>query len=94
MHRWFLIGLIGRYPAASALPLTWHLFAKPSKRCCWSTGPSRTTTPFCATRSPEAALHAIGLLVSEEARRGKLPLSPAEWGQFLEYVATLPVDAQ
>ena len=33
------------------------------------------------------ALHALGVLVSEEARRGKAPLSPGEWGLFLEYVA-------
>ncbi len=31
------------------------------------------------------ALHALGVLVSEEARRGKMPLSPGEWGLFLEY---------
>ena len=49
---------------------------------------------FLHDTQSQAALHAIGLLVSEEARRGKLPLSPGEWGQFLEYVATLPVDAQ
>ena len=38
------------------------------------------------------ALQAIGLLVSEESRRGKAPLSPGEWGKFLEWVTTLPAD--
>jgi hypothetical protein len=32
------------------------------------------------------ALQAVGALVSEEARRGKEPLSPGEWGCFLEYI--------
>ena len=43
------------------------------------------------TQSTES-LQAIGLLVSEESRRGKAPLSPGEWGKFLEYVASLPAD--
>ena len=33
-----------------------------------------------------AALDALGRFVSAEARRGKLPLAPREWGMFLEYV--------
>ena len=37
------------------------------------------------THSAEA-LHALGVFVSEEARRGKMPLSPGEWGRFLEFV--------
>ncbi len=37
------------------------------------------------TRSQEA-LHALGVLVSEESRRGKAPLSPGEWGLFLEFI--------
>jgi hypothetical protein len=36
------------------------------------------------------ALRAVGKLVSEESRRGKTPLSPGEWGCFLEYVASPP----
>ena len=34
----------------------------------------------------QGALHALGLLVSEEFRRGKLPLGPGEWGLFLESI--------
>jgi hypothetical protein len=37
------------------------------------------------THSAEA-LHALGVFVSEETRRGKMPLSPGEWGRFLEFV--------
>jgi hypothetical protein len=37
------------------------------------------------TRSAEA-LKALGELVSEEARRGKTPLDPKGWGEFLEFV--------
>lgn len=39
-----------------------------------------------ATQSSDA-LRAIGVLVSEEARRGRVPLGPGEWGQFLESIA-------
>ncbi len=41
---------------------------------------------FLSETQSKNALHALALLVSEEARRGKLPLSPGEWGQFLEYI--------
>jgi len=41
------------------------------------------------TRTNEA-LDAIGRLVSEEALRGKQPLSPGAWGLFLEFVASKP----
>jgi hypothetical protein len=37
------------------------------------------------THSKEA-LRAVGLYISEEARRGKMPLSPGEWGRFCEHV--------
>jgi hypothetical protein len=37
-----------------------------------------------------AALNAIGRLVSEEARRGKQPLSPGAWGLFLEFTVSKP----
>jgi hypothetical protein len=40
-----------------------------------------------ATRSADA-LDAIGRLVSEEAHRGKNPLSPGDWGRFLEYIVS------
>ena len=33
------------------------------------------------------ALDALAKLVSEQARRGRLPLGPRSWGMFLEYVA-------
>ena len=39
------------------------------------------------TQSIEA-LHAIGRLVSEEARHGKQPLGPGAWGKFLEFIIT------
>ena len=39
------------------------------------------------TRTTEA-LDAIGRLVSEEALRGKQPVSPGAWGLFLEFVAS------
>jgi hypothetical protein len=39
------------------------------------------------TKSTEA-LRALALLVSDEAHRGKSPLSPGAWGRFLEHVAT------
>jgi len=38
------------------------------------------------TQSAEA-LRALGALVSEEARRGRAPLDPRGWGEFLELVA-------
>ena len=38
------------------------------------------------TQSREALL-AVALLVSGEAHRGKAPLSPGEWGHFLEHIA-------
>jgi hypothetical protein len=38
------------------------------------------------TQSREALL-AVSLLVSAEAHRGKTPLSPGEWGRFLEHIA-------
>jgi hypothetical protein len=37
------------------------------------------------TQSAEA-LEALGKLVSEEARRGRAPLDPRGWGEFLEFV--------
>lgn len=41
---------------------------------------------FLKETQTKDALHALGVLVSEEARRGKMPLSPCEWGRFLEYI--------
>ena len=38
------------------------------------------------TRSAEA-LDVLARLVSEEARRGKQPLSPGGWGRFLAFIA-------
>ena len=38
------------------------------------------------TQSGEA-LRTVALLVSAEAHRGKAPLSPGEWGNFLEHIA-------
>ena len=41
-----------------------------------------------ATQSREA-LQTVSLLISSGAARGKAPLSPGEWGQFLEYIADM-----
>jgi len=43
---------------------------------------------FLKETQTREALHALGVLVSDEARRGKMPLSPGEWGLFLEYNVT------
>jgi hypothetical protein len=40
---------------------------------------------FLRATFSDTALDAIGRLVSEEYRRGKMPLGPREWGQFLAY---------
>ncbi|HSH94481.1 MAG TPA: hypothetical protein VK968_10075 [Roseimicrobium sp.] len=44
---------------------------------------------FLESTQSVAALQAVALLVSAEAASGKFPLSPGEWGRFLEYVAVL-----
>ncbi len=41
---------------------------------------------FLRETSSAEALDALAKLVSEQARRGSLPLGPCEWGHFLEYV--------
>jgi hypothetical protein len=38
----------------------------------------------------EQALERLGVLVSEQARRGNAPLDPREWGLFLEFAAARP----
>jgi hypothetical protein len=43
--------------------------------------------PFLAETLSADALDALARLVSAQARRGHTPLGPAQWGQFLEYVA-------
>ncbi len=45
---------------------------------------------FLRDTQSTAALDAIGHLISEEARRGKQPLSPGAWGLFLEFIASNP----
>lgn len=45
---------------------------------------------FLRDTQSTSALEAIGRLVSEEARRGKQPLSPGAWGLFLEYIVSTP----
>jgi hypothetical protein len=42
---------------------------------------------FLAETFSADALDALAKLVSAQARRGQMPLGPAQWGQFLEYVA-------
>ena len=43
---------------------------------------------FLRETDSRAALLAIARLVSDEAARGKAPLSPAEWGHFLEFIVS------
>lgn len=38
----------------------------------------------------DQALERLGVLVSEQARRGNAPLDPREWGLFLEFAAARP----
>ena len=47
----------------------------------------REDEAFLRDTQSREALQAVLLLVSAEAARGKMPLSPGEWGQFLEYIA-------
>lgn len=50
----------------------------------------KTDEAFLRDTQSSTALDAIGRLVSEEARRGKQPLSPGPWGLFLEFIASKP----
>ena len=50
----------------------------------------KNDSAFLRDTQSSAALDAIGRLVSEEARRGKQPLSPGAWGLFLEFIASKP----
>jgi hypothetical protein len=50
----------------------------------------KSDTAFLRDTQSTAVLDAIGRLVSEEARRGKQPLSPGAWGLFLEFIASKP----
>jgi hypothetical protein len=43
---------------------------------------------FLETTQTRTALQVLGALVSEENRRGKLPLGPRAWGLFLAHAAT------
>jgi hypothetical protein len=43
---------------------------------------------FLDTTQTRDALQVLGALVSEEHRRGKLPLGPRAWGLFLAHAAT------
>ena len=45
---------------------------------------------FLANTKSTDALRSLELLVSAEAHRGKLPLSPGGWGKFLEHIRTTP----
>jgi len=65
------LGVMNRDKAFEALVLVSRTFAKDEAF-------------LKETRSAEA-LRAVCVLVSEEARRGKRPLSPNEWGLFLEF---------
>ena len=49
---------------------------------------------FLRETQSTTALAAVGGLVSAEARRGKQPLSPGEWGQFLEFVVSQPTNKE
>lgn len=43
---------------------------------------------FLASTHTTTALNTLNQFISEEARRGKLPLSPSGWGQFLAHRAS------
>ena len=45
---------------------------------------------FLKSTHTSPALHVLGALVSEEQRRGKHPLGPRAWGQFLARAASAP----
>ena len=42
---------------------------------------------FLESTHTTTALNTLSQLLSEEARRGKLPLSPSGWGQFLAHIS-------
>jgi uncharacterized protein YyaL (SSP411 family) len=66
-------GVMNKDKAIEALLLVNHVF--------------KDDEAFLRDTLSKDALHAIALLVSEEARQGKAPLSPCEWGHFLEFIA-------
>ncbi|MEI7945956.1 MAG: hypothetical protein WCJ02_04640 [bacterium] len=66
-------GVMNKDKAIEALLLVNHVF--------------KDDETFLRDTLSKDALHAIALLVSEEARQGKAPLSPREWGHFLEFIA-------
>jgi hypothetical protein len=49
-----------------------------------------TDRDFLRRTLSEQALERLGVLVSEQARRGNAPLDPREWGMFLEFAAARP----
>ena len=64
-------GIMNKDNAADALLLVNRSFAN--------------DTEFLDKTKSSEALRALTLLVSAESHLGKSPLSPAQWGQFLEY---------
>jgi hypothetical protein len=69
-------GVMNKDHAIESLLLMHHVF--------------KNEAAFLRDTQSTAALDAIGRFVSEEARRGKQPLSPGAWGLFLEFIATKP----
>jgi hypothetical protein len=47
---------------------------------------------FLAESSSDQALDLLARLVSDEYRRGELPVAPREWGMFLEFTLERPLD--
>jgi hypothetical protein len=68
-------GVMTKDKAIESLLLVTHLF--------------QNDPAFLASTHTTTALHTLSQLLSEEARRGKLPLSPSGWGQFLAHIASL-----
>jgi hypothetical protein len=68
-------GVMTKDKAIESLLLVSHLF--------------QNDPAFLESTHTTTALHTLSQLVSEEARRGKLPLSPSGWGQFLAHMTSL-----
>lgn len=69
------LGVMSKDKPFECLALVNQLFSKESE--------------FLAETSSKEALHVFGRLASAEARKGKLPLGPRGWGDFLTLSVTL-----